>query len=180
MNLNPPLNPASYPTVIRVADCPPQPWKNGGGITRELLAHPSAADWVLRISVADITQDGAFSSFAGITRSFAVIEGAGVALVFGGESLQRLEKRVTPASDPLIFDGANAPYCRLIQGSTRDLNLMHRAGHPAALVCAYGGQRLWARGFFNQSEQTLLWFDAACLIDAPSATAGERVGWWVV
>ncbi|MGA1289108.1 MAG: hypothetical protein ACO3ZK_16530, partial [Rubrivivax sp.] len=102
-----------------LSECPPQPWRNGGGLTRELLAwagwvgdarqpcsgsdargadgdagragsrddaredplddprsdatratsgdaarplaSPASAEWLLRVSVADITQDGPFS-----------------------------------------------------------------------------------------------------------------------
>jgi environmental stress-induced protein Ves len=41
------------------------PWKNGGGVTRELLAWPGGGDWQVRISVAEIEADGPFSSFPG-------------------------------------------------------------------------------------------------------------------
>mgnify|MGYP000415291841 CR=1 FL=1 len=47
--------------VVAVERMAPQPWRNGGGFTRELLAWPSADDWQLRISVAEIARDGAFS-----------------------------------------------------------------------------------------------------------------------
>ena len=33
------------------------PWRNGGGVTRELLAWPHGADWRVRISVAEIDAD---------------------------------------------------------------------------------------------------------------------------
>ena len=59
---------------------PPQPWRNGGGVTRELLAWPDGGDWRVRVSVADIDADGPFSAFPGVERWFAVLEGAGVAL----------------------------------------------------------------------------------------------------
>ena len=42
----------------------PQPWRNGGGRTRELLVWPAGdglggtTDWQLRVSVADITKNG--------------------------------------------------------------------------------------------------------------------------
>ena len=69
--------------MIRVdaSTATPVPWKNGGGVTRELLRLPagSGEDWTLRISVADIAADGPFSPVPGITRWFAVLTGAGVA-----------------------------------------------------------------------------------------------------
>ncbi len=73
------------------------------------------------MSVADITQDGPFSSFPGIDRSFAVLEGGGVELHLPtGPRKQRV------GDSPLTFDGESAADCRLLSGPTRDLNLMGR------------------------------------------------------
>jgi environmental stress-induced protein Ves len=107
--------------VLTVERTTPQPWRNGGGVTRELLAWPSADDWQLRISVAEIARDGAFSAFPGIDRWFAVVEGQGVVL--------RIAERRTTLdldSQPLPFDGADYAYAELQGGATRDLNLMAR------------------------------------------------------
>ena len=124
------MTPVTPPlTPLRVADVPPQAWRNGGGQTRELLGWPAGADWRLRISLADIESDGPFSAFPGVQRWFAVIEGAGVVL-----ALAAGERRLTAASDPLCFDGADAPGCRLIDGPTRDLNLMLRGGARGRMI----------------------------------------------
>jgi len=104
--------------VERIA---PQPWRNGGGFTRELLTWPDAHDWQARISVAEIHNDAAFSDFPGIDRWFAVIQGHGVVL---HSSARRDVLDVD--SDPLCFDGAAAPTAELLDGPTRDLNLMIR------------------------------------------------------
>jgi environmental stress-induced protein Ves len=109
--------------TVQIDDVPPQAWRNGGGTTRELLRWPSTIDCALRVSVADVTRDGPFSSFPGIERWFAVIEGEGVALTFGDT-----ERRVGAGDLPLSFDGAAAPACRLLGEPTRDLNLMLRGG----------------------------------------------------
>jgi environmental stress-induced protein Ves len=119
---------------VRLQDAFPQPWRNGGGVTHELLAwaperaacahqadNTQQTDWAVRVSVADITQDGPFSAFPGIDRCFTVLQGAGVVLTLRGADLH-----LTPDSEPLAFDGADAPGCRLISGATRDLNLMVR------------------------------------------------------
>ncbi len=105
--------------VVRFEDVKPQPWKNGGGVTRELLAWPNVNDWVMRLSVADIERDGPFSAFPGIDRWFAVLSGNGVRLGSSAKTLQR-------TNDALHFDGALAPSCELVDGATRDLNLMIR------------------------------------------------------
>ena len=64
------------PRIVALADVPPTAWKNGGGVTRELLAWPPGDDWQVRISVAEITADGPFSSFPGVARWFSVLEAA--------------------------------------------------------------------------------------------------------
>jgi uncharacterized protein len=107
----------------------PQPWRNGGGRTRELLAWPGRDDWQLRISVADIDRDGPFSPFPGVERWFAVVEGAGVRLQLPGGPAS-----ITTDSAPLRFRGEDAPGCELLAGPTRDLNLMLRRGRGSATM----------------------------------------------
>jgi environmental stress-induced protein Ves len=146
-----------HPIVHRVelAQCPPLPWKNGGGVTRELLAwappaHPGIGNppWNVRVSVADITQDGPFSSFPGIDRCFAVLEGEGVELDLpGGPHRQRI------GDPPIAFAGEASIGCQLLRGPTRDLNLMgRRAGGRVTLLAAppgsiFAAEAQW-RGLF--------------------------------
>lgn len=125
--------------ILRTAaNAAPQPWRNGGGVTRELLCLPAGAgaDWTLRISVADIAADGPFSPFPGVTRWFAVVSGAGVRLDFrhAGNGLRELR----PGDAPLRFDGADAPHCTLLDGTTRDLNVMVRSRRAEAHVTPAG------------------------------------------
>lgn len=140
---------------VELAQCPALPWKNGGGVTRELLAWPPPGDtalgnhaWSVRVSVADITQEGPFSSFPGIDRCFAVLEGEGVELDLpGGPRRQRM------GDPPTAFAGEEPIGCRLIQGPTRDLNLMgRRADGRITLLTAppgstFAAQAKW-RGLF--------------------------------
>jgi uncharacterized protein len=113
-------------SIVRALEVPPQSWRNGGGSTRELLAWPDAQSWQVRISLADIVQDGAFSAFPGVQRWFGVVQGAGVALQFADRHATQ-----TLADGALQFDGAAAPFCHLLNGGTRDLNLMLRGGSAA-------------------------------------------------
>lgn len=122
--------------MIRVdaSTAAPAPWKNGGGVTRELLRLPPGSndDWTLRISVADVGTEGPFSSFPGVTRWFAVLDGAGVRLRLADRTLE-----VRPGDAPLRFDGADAPGCALLDGRTRDLNVMVRSDRADSLLtCA--------------------------------------------
>lgn len=119
--------------LVRLADATAQPWRNGGGLTRELLTWqrpdlPSSQGWSVRVSVADIARDGPFSAYPGVTRAFTVLEGEGVTLDWGDARSRRLG----PADDPLHFDGADAPGCQLSGGPTRDLNLMTRSADGQA------------------------------------------------
>lgn len=182
--------------VVNADAVSPQPWQNHGGYTRELLAWPSAAEPLLRISLADIDSDGPFSAFAGMQRWFMVLEGAGVELDFGGDS-----KSVTPDDPPLHFDGAAAPRCRLLDGGTRDLNLMHRCGSDAAiqrvddgapwragsaqcgLFAAVAGTWHCADGRrVELPARSLLWLNPgpaeSMHFDADHA-APQTVGWWL-
>lgn len=114
--------------LIRLPDAVASPWRNGGGVTRELAAWPAAsADWTWRISVAEVATSGPFSRFEGVQRWFAVLSGNGVSLKLPGA-----EHRLTPASAPLAFDGGVAVDCQLLGGPTQDLNLMVRQGRASA------------------------------------------------
>src|SRR5665811_1616202 len=65
--------------IVRFADLPVIPWRNGGGVTREVVASgasvasggsggsdPRDFDW--RISIADVSRPGPFSAFPGVDR----------------------------------------------------------------------------------------------------------------
>ena len=174
----------------------PQPWRNGGGRTRELLAWPSRDDWTLRISLADIETDGPFSVFPGVTRWFTVVEGAGVTLTFDG-----VDHHVHRGAAPWRFDGGLGPGCRLIDGPTRDLNLMLRAGSGAmravephtgwaepfvvrGLYSAVAGR--WSAGdaSLEIDASTLLWSEGGLADASPwhfaaAATDVPVAAWWL-
>ena len=112
--------------VLRAADRIATPWKNGGGVTREVAAFPPGAamdafEW--RISLAEIAADGPFSVFPGVDRVLTVIEGQGLMLDVGGRLLV-----LDAASPPLDFAGDAKVSARLTDGPIRDLNLMVRRG----------------------------------------------------
>lgn len=127
----------------------PQPWKNGGGVTRELLRRPAAGDaWTLRVSLADIDADGPFSPFPGVDRHFAVIAGNGVRL-----QLRHRVHPLAPGDDPIAFEGEEAPGCTLVDGSTRDLNVMVARAEGSASLARWRVGEAWpggaaARGVF--------------------------------
>ncbi len=104
--------------VVSLDDVAPQPWRNGGGVTRELLTWPNADDWILRLSVADIEKDGPFSAFPDVQRWIVALTGVGMEL---GEPFN---VQLEPGLPVYSFDGRFAPMCTLTAGPTTDLNLM--------------------------------------------------------
>jgi uncharacterized protein len=113
------------PKVFALRHAPAQAWRNGGGVTHELLCGPSLAEgqWRYRISVAQIASDGAFSSFPGMQRHFAVLSGQGVDLTIDG-----IVHRLQCTSAALSFSGQSEVMCRLIDGPSLDLNFMVALG----------------------------------------------------
>lgn len=110
--------------LLTPADYRRMPWKNGGGRTLEIAAEPpgaGTASFVWRVSVADVERDGPFSPFPGVDRTLVLLEGKGMRLTSDGGSL---EMRV--AFEPVRFPGESALHCALVDGPTRDFNLMVR------------------------------------------------------
>jgi environmental stress-induced protein Ves len=120
--------------IVHLNDVEPTPWRNGAGTTRELLAWPDSAAWQWRASVAQVSQDGPFSNFAGIQRWFAVLEGDGVCLTVDG-----CMHMLTKSDQPLAFDGAVQTSCTLLGGITQDFNLMVQSGVAARMLRIKGG-----------------------------------------
>ena len=113
--------------IIRFADLEPEPWRNGGGVTRELVSHPLAASaqdgvWDWRVSIADVTKAGDFSPFPGMERVLTVVEGELLLLSVDG-SEHPLEKY-----RPYRFSGDAACSGALPTGDIRALNVITRAG----------------------------------------------------
>jgi environmental stress-induced protein Ves len=110
-------------SLVSLDTVQPQPWRNGGGVTRELLVWPGGQMWKARISVADIASTGPFSRFDRVERWFAVLEGNGVDLRIGAGA-----QRLTSSSSPFCFSGEAPVDCALVDGPTRDFNLMATPG----------------------------------------------------
>ncbi|WP_114152174.1 HutD family protein [Chromobacterium haemolyticum] len=114
-------------TLIRLQDCPPSPWKNGRGSTRQLLISPAGAgldDFDYRVSLASVASDGPFSRFDGVDRQLLILQGAGLELKLDGRDSLRL----TPGDAPLAFAGETPAQSRLLDGPLTDFNVMTRRG----------------------------------------------------
>lgn len=108
-------------------------WKNGGGWTTEIAVEPDGADlgsgfdW--RVSIAEIEQDGPFSRFPGIERDLFLLDGAGMDLRIDGRDV-----RIDRPLQRVHFAGESTVDCTLIDGPTRDFNVMVRAKTIVAFI----------------------------------------------
>ena len=113
------------PTLLPATDRTPTPWKNGGGVTSEVAVHPAGAgmnDFLWRVSIADVAEPGAFSTFPEIDRVLAVIEGQ-LRLGVDGQQV-----RLSPETPAHAFPGDVDAFGEPLGGPVRDLNLMVRRG----------------------------------------------------
>ena len=108
--------------ILRAADYPRMPWKNGAGSTLEIARDRGEGldgfGW--RLSIADIGASGDFSAFTGYQRIISVLEGDGMHLQVDGA----LSRPLLPF-DPFAFGGDSRVECRLLGGAIRDFNLIY-------------------------------------------------------
>ena len=160
--------------ILQPSQVTPEPWANGGGRTRTLLAWPDPGHWVVRISVADVEKAGPFSVFAGVDRWFAVLEGDGVDLATGGHA----PVAVRAADEEMhAFPGDVATDCRLLgEEATRDLNVMVRRGEARATI-----RRLRDGGLRSNAELLACFVCADAELangaGAPIALAPHTLAW---
>lgn len=118
--------------LLRAHDRPATPWRNGGGVTREIAAGPADAgldDFIWRVSLADVTAGGPFSAFPGVDRVITVVDGPGMELTIDGTP-----HLVDSAYEPFAFSGDAATDCRLLGGPLVDFNVMTRRAAASAEV----------------------------------------------
>lgn len=125
-----PVHGSGHLGIVRFTELPLVPWRNGGGVTREIVASggsgPDGFDW--RISIADVSEPGPFSAFPGFDRVITLVEGGRMDLWVDGVA------HVLGLHESLSFDGASQTSCSLPAGPTRDLNVMTRADRHSAVV----------------------------------------------
>ncbi|MFN3718125.1 MAG: HutD family protein [Rhizobium rhizophilum] len=113
--------------IQRFGEHQQMPWKNGLGITREVISKPASDgsgrfEW--RISLATVEASGPFSIFAGIDRTIAVLQGDGMQLTVDG----RRETPLLVDSPPFAFSGNAEVQADCLGRETLDLNMMSRRG----------------------------------------------------
>lgn len=114
--------------VLEEKDFTTKLWKNGKGITQEILVSPSdREDFDWRISLATLGESGSFSSFPGVLRWLVLLEGNPVTLKHTDRTHELV--RMTPYS----FSGGEETSA-VVSGPGRDLNLMLREGRARGKI----------------------------------------------
>jgi hypothetical protein len=103
------------------------PWKNGLGFTTELAINDGGTldnfDW--RLSIATVSNDGAFSNFKGYRRNLVLISGQGITLDHQNGQLDNLNKLLDIAQ----FDGGFRTLGKLHGPAITDFNIMTKHKH---------------------------------------------------
>lgn len=107
------------------------PWKNGGGITREIASSEEGEPY-WRLSIADVTQEGDFSTFPGLHRILTVIEGKGMRLQSPTADIHARPR------EPVSFAGDTPVRGQLVQGPVQNFNLIYDANKLKAIVRVSG------------------------------------------
>ncbi len=123
--------------VLRASEYARMRWKNGAGWTSEILkVHGSderdTNDWDWRLSIAEIEADASFSAFPRVERELVLLSGNGLRLRFD-DGVWAIDMDVPP-HDKLRFAGERAAFGELIDGPTRDFNLMWKRDAVAATL----------------------------------------------
>jgi environmental stress-induced protein Ves len=121
-------------TTFDRARLAPTAWKNGGGRTYEIARAPMSStmdtfDW--RVSIADISADGPFSTFVGVDRVLVLLGGGGVYLQSRDGTV---DHRLTEPLVPFAFVGETPIDAALVTGPSTDFNVMTRRATTRADV----------------------------------------------
>lgn len=150
--------------ILRAADRIAVPWKNGGGLTREVAVHPlgsTLANFAWRVSLAEVRTGGPFSTFTGIDRQMAVLSGRLQLSIAGRKTLT-----LCADSDPVAFAGELPVSSEPVQSPVLDLNVMTRRAAFAARLRRCRA-RSTATVALEEADSTLLLALAPLTLSAP-------------
>ncbi|WP_166788175.1 HutD family protein [Cryobacterium glaciale] len=147
------------------------PWRNGAGVTSEILVSPAVGDFDWRLSIATVDSTAPFSTFAGVDRCLLALSEQGLDLIDQGR-LVRLGEFESHS-----FAGENEVASANVARPTLDLNLMTRRGRCSGTIESHRVADTWsitarageivvvviARGLFSLGAQPLAVLDAVRL-----------------
>lgn len=105
--------------LIRNSNFKKMPWKNGQGMTIQILIEPDESELIknnfhFRFSSAPIDKEGEFSLFPGMERILIPIKGAGF----------QLNEHVFEKFEVAQFSGSDKTYCHLLKGPVIDFGII--------------------------------------------------------
>jgi len=163
--------------VLKSGDYTQQHWRNGKGFTRQIAIEPpdadfGNADFLYRLSSAEIRTNGDFSLFPGYDRILVLLAGHGISLSMETKDFSRLLK----TREVLRFSGSVATHCDLLDGPVKDFNVFYRADQMQATadVIAFDQERelFWSP---RRGWNFLFAVDGQCEFDTQVVFAGETV-----
>lgn len=164
------------PRIIAPAEFRPQPWKNGGGVTHEIVRWPDNASddtYEVRISLADDRVPGPFSRFPGYRRWSFLAGPAPIVLEVAG-----VPHELTALGDHVEVGGEVPITCALPAGPTRLLNFLVRDGID--LRIGHGPCPVPVRFVFALAAMPWLPEGHAAVLDPAEVAVLERHAVWLV
>lgn len=161
--------------IVAPAEFRTQPWKNGGGVTHEIVRWPDAPDrdgYEIRVSLAEDRMPAPFSRFPGYRRWSFLAGPAPIVLDVAGVA----HELVAPG-DHLEVAGDAAIHCTLPAGPTRLLNVLVRDGVDVRI--GRGPCPLAVRFVFALAAMPWLPEGHAAVFDPPEVVALERHAVWL-
>ncbi len=122
---------------LSVQDYTSMPWKNGGGVTREIAKLSDNLGLIWRLSLADVTQEGPFSTFPKLSRILTITQGAGMRLIDTYTNKVLLASLHTPTA----FSGDQPITSELIDGNIQDFNVIYDQTKTTANVRIIDGPK---------------------------------------
>jgi len=145
------------------------PWKNGLGSTIELIAmhEKGSNEFLWRLSIADVCNDGAFSNFSGYDRILTLLSGQGITLDYQGDEKRPQKQDVlSQIFSKAHFDGATTTFANLHNGPIQDFNVMTKKGVVTAQVQNYTDAKAQNIGFTGNHCFVYAHLDSVSVVDS--------------
>lgn len=104
-------------------------WANGRGVSYEVVRESDdSGEWLWRVAIAPISEDGPFSVLNEVHRELTLVEGEGLILTIDGNMVECRRGEVVD------FSGDAHTHAALTRGTVVDLNVMSRVGHERTMT----------------------------------------------
>jgi len=145
-----------------------QPWKNGRGVTREIVRWPAGGDaYDVRVSIAEVAESGAFSTFPGYVRWTTLVDGGPIALV-------------TPTATHALVHGVPIELAGeepIVAQVTRAATLLNVLSRPGRVAVGVGATAAPVDFVFALADLVGLPRWHARVLEAPARVVDDDVLW---